>query len=361
MVPGFADPPIVRAVGFRGNCAKARAHLAYDAAHGIRRVMCVSPATAAKPSSVPLLCQPNQQHVVRFSDCVDESWKVTIIDTQTGKVVGTNTGWTIFWNTLSYNSRFWNENIEVQVTGATGEGAATTFTAPIQCVDVNPIVGPNCQNTGSGSWAGQTGYLAAGTKTVYTGELGWESPGSATVEFEFQVVMNFKNPNTEPSGPVTFGPAEPVRCDSKSYFKPTSGGCVYPAETQNVLSLSRSDSTITQAAAFIESAQSKIPNHAGEYGPAGPLGPALTRTTDRTRIRRNRRAACKGLKPKKGDSCDEYPFASTDQGAALVPLGYWKHAEVNAKQNSKVGSLLGAFYLKQRIIDRDPFYVWITP
>jgi deoxyribonuclease NucA/NucB len=357
---GRADPPVGRPVTFRGNCAKVRAHLAYDAAHGIRWVMCVMAAPAVKATGLPSLCRPNSQHFFRFTDCWSEPWELQIINSQTGQLVGTVTGSTTFWNALSYKSRFWNENIEVHVTGVTGKGAGSSFHAPIRCVDLNPIVGPNCQNTGSGSWRGQSGYLPVGKGDVYPGELGWESPGSATVEFEFKVVMKFHNPNTKPSNPLTLGPTRPVRCDSKIYFKPTSGGCAYPNAT-NLFKLSKSNQTITEAATFISDSQSAIPNHVGEYGVTGPVGPALTRTTDRSKIRRNRRVACKGVHPHKGQSCDEYPFASTNQGAALVPHGYYKSKAVNDAQNKRVGSLLSSFFLKQRIIDRDPFYVMITP
>jgi hypothetical protein len=83
----------------------------------------------------------------------------------------------------------------------------------------------------------------------------------------------------------------------------------------------------------------------------------LTRTTDRSVIRKNRRVACKGIHLKKGQSCDEYPFATTNQGAALVPAGYFFAKALNAAQNSKVGTLLSVFLLHNRILNDDPYYV----
>jgi hypothetical protein len=59
-------------------------------------------------------------------------------------------------------------------------------------------------------------------------------------------------------------------------------------------------------------------------------------------------------------SCDEYPFASTYQGAALAGKGNYEREAVPAEQNSKVGSYLSSFFLKFRIADSDSFYVYIV-
>ena len=104
------------------------------------------------------------------------------------------------------------------------------------------------------------------------------------------------------------------------------------------------------------SAQNKLPKHPGQFG----KGPALTRLTNKTAIAKNRKVACKGLTVPKGDSCDEYPFASTYQGAALSGKGNYERKAVNAKQNSQVGSYLSSFFLKFRIADKDSFYIQIT-
>ena len=70
--------------------------------------------------------------------------------------------------------------------------------------------------------------------------------------------------------------------------------------------------------------------------------------------------ACKGVTVRNGQSCDEYPFASTYQGAALAGPGNFRSKAVNARQNSKVGTYLGIFFLRFRIADRDSFYVLIV-
>src|SRR5258708_22876881 len=71
-------------------------------------------------------------------------------------------------------------------------------------------------------------------------------------------------------------------------------------------------------------------------------------------IRRNRRVAWRGVKPPKGQSCDEYPFASTYQGAAFVGHGHFKPKALSSPQNSGVGTILGIFFLHERIADGVP-------
>jgi Deoxyribonuclease NucA/NucB len=101
-------------------------------------------------------------------------------------------------------------------------------------------------------------------------------------------------------------------------------------------------------------AQRKIHNHAGWHGHGG----ALTRLTNASTISRNRRVACKSVRS--GKSCDEYPFASTNQGASLVPPNDSDSTALNAAQNSKVGTYLGYFLLHERIASGDSYYVDIT-
>lgn len=258
------------------------------------------------------------------------------------------------WDALARNSRGWNENIALAIGKVTGTAVGGTINAPIACfVGVVPV-SSTCQPTGTGSWAGQRGQLAAGQGDQYSGELGFESITTATVEFVFNVNMTWTPPGVAPaSAPI--GATQNIRCDSKRTFFPTSG-CVYVNFTANMFVVSKSDPKVTEAARFMARAQKAIPTHPGVFG----VGSALTRTTDATRIRRNRTVACKNVHPGPGQSCDEYPFASTNQGAALVPPGDFRAEAVNAKQNSQVGTNLSRFELFNRIAGRDSFYVKIT-
>ncbi|WP_254603632.1 NucA/NucB deoxyribonuclease domain-containing protein [Burkholderia lata] len=53
--------------------------------------------------------------------------------------------------------------------------------------------------------------------------------------------------------------------------------------------------------------------------------------------------------------CDEYPFASTEQGASSDPEVSVKR--IDASDNRRAGAFLENFYLNQRLLDQVEFYV----
>lgn len=88
---------------------------------------------------------------------------------------------------------------------------------------------------------------------------------------------------------------------------------------------------------------------------------ALHRTTDRALINANRRTACGSdvpRPPKPGLSCDEFPFAQTQEGASKNP-DYSCHF-LDAGDNSREGSLRKAFLNGLRVLDGDAFSVEVT-
>ncbi|KAK3578781.1 hypothetical protein CHS0354_030197 [Potamilus streckersoni] len=70
----------------------------------------------------------------------------------------------------------------------------------------------------------------------------------------------------------------------------------------------------------------------------------LQRITSRSQIRRNRRASCGRLRCPRGQSCDEYPFASTSQGGRGATIRC-----VPAAENSSQGGQLNGFYRRYRL------------
>ncbi len=76
----------------------------------------------------------------------------------------------------------------------------------------------------------------------------------------------------------------------------------------------------------------------------------LTRTTDRDRIRRNRREACGNFKGP--DSCDEYPFASTYEGGRGASV-----RGVPVSEQFIQGGVISAFYNLNGIPDGGQFRV----
>ncbi|MFJ6569361.1 hypothetical protein ACIQNU_18245 [Streptomyces sp. NPDC091292] len=112
--------------------------------------------------------------------------------------------------------------------------------------------------------------------------------------------------------------------------------------------------------------------------PGAPGDTALERLTDTDKRDDNRNRSCPSRYPRPdGKSCDEYPFASTWQGASTAnpvgvartfgwcnitepsgtgPVGY-SVCMIDATENSRGGSELGSFYRTERIIEKDAFFV----
>lgn len=133
-----------------------------------------------------------------------------------------------------------------------------------------------------------------------------------------------------------------------------------------------------------------LAHQSGALGAADLVGGGdpLTRITNTTQIKSNRRATCgkvTGDRPV-GKSCDEYPMAATEQGGAgntrtfplcdvpQTPAGYLPSRQllpepvenigpgasvclIDASENSRAGSLQTWFFTKSRILDGDKFLV----
>ncbi|NEA60132.1 hypothetical protein G3I60_39730 [Streptomyces sp. SID13666] len=77
--------------------------------------------------------------------------------------------------------------------------------------------------------------------------------------------------------------------------------------------------------------------------------------------RTNRVAACTSLSPSgtpAGTQCDEYPFASTWEGAG-VGDGNFSVRYLPSAQNGAAGTLLASWYTNQRILGREEYYIEI--
>jgi hypothetical protein len=84
-------------------------------------------------------------------------------------------------------------------------------------------------------------------------------------------------------------------------------------------------------------------------------GRPLTRDTKAADITANRRKACAKVKLKSGQQCDEYPLASTFEGAAFQSV--FSAVAVPASANQSQGGTTSTFYASDRVIDDDAFYV----
>ncbi|GHD80231.1 hypothetical protein GCM10010317_101950 [Streptomyces mirabilis] len=90
-----------------------------------------------------------------------------------------------------------------------------------------------------------------------------------------------------------------------------------------------------------------------------PLAVHPARQPGQSKITQNRNRACPSSRHRPpGKQCDEYPFASTWQGASSGG-GQFSWRMINATQNEDGGRALKNFYGYNRIIEKDKFLVWI--
>jgi hypothetical protein len=176
-----------------------------------------------------------------------------------------------------------------------------------------------------------------------------------------------------------------VRCD-RGAAKARTNGCVLPLAAA-VFSLKSSDTAVAKSRQHISDALATVPGITGRFAllqgtravadesGAGTL--ALTRTRITQRINNNRAESNKRCKEIFGPvvapapevcpvvldpdedegpcDCDEYPFASSEQGAfSEGPLSVRR---IPQSDNRSAGAKLGEFYRKQRVIDAEEFWV----
>ncbi len=178
--------------------------------------------------------------------------------------------------------------------------------------------------------------------------------------------------NMAPIGGTTAIATSPtVRCDNVLGGSPRKAGCVVDGTT---VYITYSKAVYPTFSAHVIAAQ--------KSGlPGGSASKPLTRTTSSTISNANRSVACPsaGWLPRPtGKSCDEYPFASTYQGASrsggnartfsgcsvklIKPASTgakgFSICMINAAENTKAGSVLNStLFVPKRVLDGDKFYV----
>lgn len=181
-------------------------------------------------------------------------------------------------------------------------------------------------------------------------------PGSNADQSSFnwtqtQITARLDPPGVTPPTTVYSTPTG-FRCDYASYLPP-GGGCVIDwAPTPVLYYDSRSNPLVAPVAQHIYDAQ-----HYLLFTPWGEPGYPLTRDANPSDRDKSNQIACGDFVPSDSvnTSCDEYPLASTYQGALFQPDYSTRGVPTNA--NSSQGGLTIQFYLSQRILNGDPFYV----
>jgi len=237
---------------------------------------------------------------------------------------------------------------------ASGSLANAVLTAQLPCTGCAP-------GKARGRTASVTSWQRNGSTVFdFTAGLGTGTDKIANHKFNPRFVLNrtiTKN-----------GDGTSFRCDNAQYISGKAGGCVF---TQFVptLSYSTRDGSPNRAVAIhINDAFTKP-----ETTQPKLKGKAVPHTLhrDSSKVAANRRIIskiCRGIDPnytKKGLQCDEYPFASTAEGASRGDQRY-SARPVDATQNGKAGNELGSFYDRNRILSvnsrqgGDAFNVVIT-
>jgi hypothetical protein len=161
-----------------------------------------------------------------------------------------------------------------------------------------------------------------------------------------------------------------VRFDTGGIKAGKVRGAVF-TDAKVVYSLSLSDPAVNETARHIDDAfrraQQTFPSYIGKSVP-GKVGETepLRRLWDTTKNDANRDAAVKNCNdvwgPYDGTTreCDEYPFATTYEGAAKGDNRYSSRL-ITPADNREAGKQLQATYTLNRLLDNDVFWTSIVP
>ncbi|MFI1801079.1 hypothetical protein ACH427_27500 [Streptomyces sp. NPDC020379] len=289
------------------------------------------------------MCQGGDPDYNRTESCYIATVPVEVTEKKTGEVTGTALLDEKSEATLNPRDRTaWEHKVTLKLHDATGTALVLSGSVTLKC---------DACRAGSGGIK----PLPSGTTQTYTMTV--SSPGvEINTDKMVPIVSVIPNlPGAEAgTGPV--GTPIPVRCDNTPYISPQGkGGCVYPLYTPTY-ELSTLDGKVDQVAWHIYWAQNNLKQAWGVQG----RGPALTRTADPDLIARNRETACPSSMPRpEGKTCDEYPFATTHQGASKNP-DFSCHM-VPEKQNTGEGrDYRLPWYKANRVLEDDPFWVHIV-
>lgn len=141
------------------------------------------------------------------------------------------------------------------------------------------------------------------------------------------------------------------RCDA---FRKNrwSQGCVDDAGAPFVFYDTITNPAVGPVAAHVYDAIRTLPSRWGSS-----FGFGLARLTDDQAIDNNRAISCAGVVVPPGQSCDEYPMASTYQGGNGAAPDDRSTRVVPKSANDSQGGITSAYYDYYRILDGDGFWV----
>ncbi|SOE08986.1 Deoxyribonuclease NucA/NucB [Streptomyces sp. 2323.1] len=296
-------------------------------------------ATAKQAAAAPSWCRPGQNEYNRFQACTVSNGTFTV--THNRQVVG-RLNFTVTQHIgLNAKSPKFTEQFSLKFTSGAGtvDGFATNLAA--SC-------GGSCKATS------HVPHTPTRVGETINGTISYSDTTSTKNSTHTSYGLTFTRPGYL-STPAKWSSLT-YRCDKGNKAGRTGNygtGCVFtgyaPFETQQAAlpGISKNIARIQKAG----------PHHYGAYGLHGS---PLHRTADATVMKNNRRIACPDGRPRPtGKSCDEYPFASTQEGAAnkKAKPGDWGWAWVPVGEQNKQRNILNDFYRHNRILNGDRFWV----
>jgi Deoxyribonuclease NucA/NucB len=291
----------------------------------------------------------------RFTACVDSLWQFTDLQITDGvpHVIGTFDMNDLQWASFSGTSGSWTHGMLTMALTGTGsllggfeaELYSGCFLAQGICAAVS-LTSPDPQTVTilpRGTYAFGWSEFDRGPSSLTTGAAN-----------NLSTVLGVQFLNTAPDGATApfFDNLRAGRCDT---IARRTDGCVNQNFTPTLTYSGVTHPLVAPVAQHIFTAEHTLavnwgvpPGHFANDQP-------LTRDMNPADIRLNNIAACQGVTVPPGDSCDEYPLATTHQGAAFQNA--FSAVPVPSRANNSQGGTTRAFYASNRVIDGDPFYV----
>ncbi|TDC97728.1 hypothetical protein [Actinomadura sp. 7K507] len=312
----------------------------------------------------PSMCyvKPGQVNYDRFNACQQSTLKVTV-NSGSGELGGYV--WWGVWETLDAKSRSWKMNFGIR-----------PYEWDALLIHADPVAAVATQCTGNCDTPDpEQKNLGVNNEYLYFGEQDVASPGDGinysnpwvglALQFDEDVVnwphfVSWDDLTT----PIN------IRCDSESYIG-SNGGCVHYMGHSAIpiynIDYNGPYAEVAKNALYGMTVQDPV-YHYGNIQYGNPLTRAAPRD-----IPPHRNSICtKSIKAKAtalGLTCDEWPYAASEQGGSGNPR--FSCAFVPGDQNSNQGSdLTNHFFVPNRILpaddEADPyvpgdaFWVWVT-
>lgn len=343
------------------SCSDVRADLGKLASAGWKVATCIKPGPRQHISRAQLSAGASRAPVPMPQWCYDQAtgdgtwwftrhdacsvkvWILDVLQVPGGQLIGQMTYLQADLVYPQSDVPAWGHQVAIDQTAGWGQIAGTRLSGSGSCTGACTLPAANIDFP---SQAVTMTGLAYGQIIPESTSTATGAVGTARTK----VTYHFSNPSwTTPSNTVTSQPPLDVRCDNAvpGYAR---AGCVIPHFAPWMTYAL--NGPYPELAGHIRDAQAS-------GLPGGQHSTPLERLTDPVKQDENRRRACPRSLPRPpGKTCDEYPFASTWQGAA-TSAGQFSRRMINAGQNSAGGSALNEFFKAQRIIEKDKFHVVI--